>query len=63
MAKVLEQGTKHLEIRKAKHRCDVCASLIEFDKSDVQGDQREGDYVDCPVCTAYISSNRLRWGD
>ena len=55
MAKIIERGDKHIRDNKAKHKCHKCASVIEFTKSDIKSDQRDGDYVQCPVCTTFIN--------
>lgn len=36
-------------------RCGTCKTLMEYGHDDIQGDQREGDYVRCPNCRAWIA--------
>lgn len=56
MATIIRRGDKHIRDSKARYTCGKCDSEIEFTKADVKGgDQRDGDYVQCPVCNAYIS--------
>jgi hypothetical protein len=59
MAKVIKQGRVKTII--AEYECRICDSVIEFCKSDIQSDQRDGDYVTCPVCACLISSRILKW--
>ena len=54
MARVIKRGEPPQEYR-YEYTCGTCKSVIEFDRSDVHSDQREGDYVKCPVCSAYIA--------
>jgi DNA-directed RNA polymerase subunit RPC12/RpoP len=53
MAKVIERGISP-DTYRWRYRCSKCESLIEFDRNDVQSDQREGSYVKCPVCKSFI---------
>lgn len=45
----------------ADHRCARCLSLIEYEQGDVRSDQRDGEYVVCPVCEAWTSTRVLTW--
>ena len=38
-----------------------CKSEIEFSKQDICFDDRDGNYVICPVCRTWIASKLLRW--
>jgi hypothetical protein len=46
--------------RKTKLRM-ICSCGTEalFERREVQGDQRDGDYVVCPVCGSYVSVRLL----
>lgn len=57
MAKVIKRGDRHIKDSKAKYTCRKCDSVIEFTRSDIRGDHRDGDYVKCPVCSEFINSN------
>lgn len=54
MAKIIKRGTLASEYRYV-YGCLKCASVIECTQADVQDCQREGDYVECPVCRNYIN--------
>lgn len=56
MAKVIRRGTKHEEAQKAEYTCSKCDSLVEFHRSDIRSDQRDGSYVVCPVCGGFITT-------
>jgi len=36
-----------------KITCFSCTSKLEYSPSDIHSDQREGDWIVCPVCKAY----------
>lgn len=59
MAKVIERGEASKQV--ARHRCINCDSLVDYYQLDVMPDQRDGDYVVCPICKAWISTKVLRW--
>jgi len=59
MAKIIKTGK--LKVTTANYTCRTCDSVIEFDRSDVRSDQRDGDYVKCPLCNNYIDSSILHW--
>ncbi len=60
MVKIIKRGAKPSE-KVARVTCGQCGSVLEFEKKDVQSDQREGDYVKCPVCTTFIANSVLNW--
>lgn len=45
----------------ARNTCRDCRSEVEYTRADVEGDQREGNYVRCPVCKALIAESTLKW--
>lgn len=61
VARIIKRGEVKTET--AKYTCGNCGSLIEFEKSDIQGDQRDGDYVKCPLegCGSLINASILNW--
>lgn len=64
MSRVLKRGEKLREV--AVYTCarelkSGCGSEIEFERSDVRSDQRDGSYVVCPVCKAWIDASLLSW--
>lgn len=63
MAEIIKRGTNHLKAQYALHTCFKCGSEIRFHRSDVKPDQRDGDYVECPVCRTFIASSMLQWGN
>ncbi len=62
MAKVIKQGRIHSKYGKwAQDQCGSCHSIVEYVQGDIRGDQRDGDYVKCPVCGVYISVGAIAW--
>lgn len=62
MAKVIKRGIVPSKYGKwAQHQCGSCHSVVEYVQSDIRGDQRDGDYVKCPVCNVYISTQTIAW--
>jgi predicted Zn finger-like uncharacterized protein len=46
--------------------CSNCKTQFEYDRSDINSDQRDGDYVKCPCCKAFINhstNNFDKWND
>ena len=35
--------------------CHNCGCVFAYEKGDIHADQREGDFVVCPTCRAYIN--------
>jgi hypothetical protein len=60
MARVIKQGKPVIEVAVIKHDC---GATVEFEKSDIRNDQREGNYVICPACkvTPWIDAGILKW--
>jgi len=66
MAKTIKRGEVGTEV--ARYMCKPmlgggrkCGSIIEFSRSDVKSDQRDGNYVICPVCESWINVTNLDW--
>lgn len=36
-------------------KCQNCGTILQYDKSDITHDQREGSYIQCPECAKYIN--------
>jgi hypothetical protein len=60
MARVIKQGKPVVEVAVIKHDC---GSTVEFERSDIRNDQRDGNYVVCPACkgTPWIGVSTLKW--
>ena len=58
MAKVLERGQPPEESQ-YEYRCTHCNSLIQFCQDDAQSD-REGGYVQCPICQVFIAWDNVK---
>lgn len=43
------------EEKPKKVECDRCKTIFTYTKEDVKPDQRDGDYVECPTCKAFIN--------
>lgn len=56
MAKIIKRG-QDPRTKPVRHTCGKCKSVIEFTRSDIHGDQRDGNYVKCPVCNSFINSS------
>lgn len=37
--------------------CPKCNTIFTYTKSDVESDIREGNYVKCPLCKAFLNVN------
>ncbi len=51
--KIIERNEP--EEKETKKTCYKCKSKFSYVPSDIQYDFRDGDYVICPVCKAFIS--------
>lgn len=49
MPRIIKRGVNPVEYV-YHYQCTNCQSVIEYSQSDVQFDQRDGDFVVCPVC-------------
>lgn len=54
--KVIKLGKTESEKPK-KGKCHRCKTTFEYDKSDIQHDSRDGNYIICPneKCKAFIN--------
>lgn len=60
MAKVIKRGDRHDRAQVARHKCDTCDSVVEYNRRvDLRDDQRDGAYVVCPVCGTWISARAV----
>lgn len=39
--------------------CKRCNTIFTVTNSDIQSDFRDGDYVICPTCHAFINTSRI----
>lgn len=51
--KIIKGGS--VKIKEKKKKCSKCKTEFSFTNSDVKMD-RDGDYVNCPVCDSFISA-------
>lgn len=52
--KIIKKG--EIKEKEVKETCYKCKSKFIYTPSDVEMDNRDGDYVKCPCCGAFISS-------
>lgn len=54
MIEVIKEGD--LEKLNPKHFCECkkCGCEFTYQREDVQGCQRYGDYVECPTCKTFV---------
>ena len=52
--KIIKEGIKPQDKPKVK-TCSNCKTKFEYTYADVQSDWRDGDYVKCPKCGAFIT--------
>lgn len=38
-----------------KQKCSDCGCVFMYERADIHCDQRDGDFVICPTCGAYIN--------
>lgn len=50
--RIIKEGT--IDKREYKFECFLCNCEFAADKNDKHVDQRDGDYVICPCCNAWI---------
>lgn len=51
--RIIKEGKKPNQEKKKV--CSKCKTEFAYTSSDVKLDQRDGDYVNCPVCNSFIS--------
>ena len=61
MAKIMKRAPQKTETARYHHKSDKCGSDIEFYRSDIHLDARDGDYVICPACESWINVSLLHW--
>lgn len=52
--KIIKEGKK--EPKETKKTCSGCKTKFSFTNEDIKGDWRDGDYVICPTCGAFIAA-------
>lgn len=53
--KIIKKGTPESE-KPIKDNCSKCKTVFKYLQSDIQPDNRDGDYAVCPVCGAFIAA-------
>jgi uncharacterized C2H2 Zn-finger protein len=56
MKQIIKEG-KLPETQKYQRTCLRCGTVFTYQNEDLIYDQRDGDFVTCPVCTAGINHN------
>lgn len=51
---------KHNDKKVYKVKCWKCGSVLEYTVNDIEMDERDGNYVTCPVCNYFIAHNDKR---
>jgi uncharacterized protein with PIN domain len=54
---IIKRGVKP-EFIPRQVSCYNCKSVLEYVQADIHHDQREGDYVICPVCGKYLNTRK-----
>lgn len=52
--KIIKQG--EIKSKETKKTCRTCKTKFSFTKADIKPDWRDGDYVNCPQCGAFIAA-------
>lgn len=53
--KIIKQGKIEAE-KEITVTCKKCETKFSYTREDVKPDQRDGDYVECPICKSFIAS-------
>jgi DNA-directed RNA polymerase subunit RPC12/RpoP len=66
MARVVQRPKtpKTKEFCRMKHKgnsIQPCGATVEFSRTDIVQDQRDGNYVVCPYCKHGIAEKLLNW--
>lgn len=54
--RIIKKG-KLPEIKEKREVCHKCKTVFTYLPNDVKPDTRDGSYVVCPVCKAFISAD------
>lgn len=52
--KIIKEGK--VKPKETKKTCSKCKTKFSFVKEDIKPDSRDGDYVICPKCGAFIAA-------
>lgn len=52
--KIIKEGD--VKLKETKKTCYKCKTNFSFTDNDIKLDWRDGDYVNCPKCGAFISA-------
>lgn len=56
MKEIIQKG-RLPEERHYRVECLKCKTVFRYQREDIRTDQRDGDYVKCPLCKAFINHN------
>ena len=51
---------KHNNKKVYKVECWNCGSVLEYTDNDIEIDERDGNYVVCPICNSFINHKEGR---
>lgn len=57
MIEIINMGVDP-KIVKQEKTCHKCETTFSFTNEDINSDSRDGDYVECPLCKAFISAGK-----
>ena len=52
--KIIKEG--EVKPKETKKTCSKCKTKFSFINKDIKPDWRDGDYVNCPKCGAFIAA-------
>ncbi len=55
--KIIKKGNLP-EKKEIKETCHKCKTVFTYTTRDIQPDSRDGNYVICPVCKAFINAEK-----
>ena len=57
--KIIKRG--EVKAKTKQMTCSDCDTIFEYEPQDVHSDQRDGNFVTCPVCKKLIATERREW--
>ena len=57
--KIIKEG--EIKPKETKKTCLTCKTKFSFTSEDVKPDFRDGDYVNCPKCGAFIAASQINY--
>ena len=52
--KIIKEGK--VKLKETKKTCYTCKTKFSFTNEDIRPDLRDGDYINCPKCGAFIAA-------